>query len=306
MDIKQKRRIFDLERGDFLPFMLILPTLAIVIIVMIIPFVWGLILSFCNYGPGQKITAESFIGLSNYVQMFKDKVFWKSLINTVEFSIGAMAGDLIMGTLIAVLLTRLRSRTVANILRAIFLMPLLISPIIIGLIWRYMYDPASGFLYWILSFFNITVNEFPGISMPSTAMFCVIIAHWWQVVPFVILVVTAGLVSISEDLYEAAYLEGSGPFHSFFHISLPLLKNVYMVILVISGVDTVKVFDIIYALTQGGPANSTMSMSLYAYNKAFIAGDMGYAMAVAIAIMIVSFAIFGIPFVKANIRKSEA
>lgn len=293
---------FSFEHGDLLPILLLLPTLIIIIIVMLIPLIYGLFISLFDYDIGTRLTADKFVGAANYAKLFSDRVVWRSLWNTVLFAVFATAGDLVIGTFIAVLLQKLRP-SVSGPVRAVCMTPLLVSPIIVGLIWRYMYDPTSGLLYWILSFFGIGVKQFPGITSGSTALFSVLVAHWWQITPFVILIVTAGLVSIPGDLYEAAYMDGAGEVYAFFKISLPLLMSVYMVILVISGVDTVKVFDIIYALTQGGPANSTMSLSIYAYKNGFEMYRMGYAMAISVLTMLVSFLLFGVPFMRFNRKK---
>lgn len=301
--LRRKPRWLTLERGDLLPVLLLLPTLVVVLVVLIIPFLYGLFISLFDYSVGAELTMDRFVGLGNYIQMFQDKVVWLSAVNTVAFAVLATAGDLVIGTLIAVLLNRL-SRRAGGILRAICMMPLLVSPIIVGLIWRYMYDPTSGLLYWFLGLFGIGTAQFPGLTSSSTALISVVIAHWWQITPFVILVVTAGLVSISQDQYEAAHIDGAGGITTFFKIALPQLTQTYMVILVVSGVDTIKVFDIIYALTQGGPANSTMSLSIYAYKNAFEMYRMGYAMAISILTMVVAFILFGIPFLRFN-RKEE-
>lgn len=295
---------FSLEKGEFLPVLLLLPTLFIVVVVMIIPLVYGVVISLFDYNVGAKLSSENFTGISNYLRMFHDPVLWKSLKNTLVFSVLAISGDFVIGTLIAVLLLQLRDR-LGRFFRAIFTMPLLISPIIVGLIWRYVYDPTSGILYWILGHFGITVNDFPGITSVSTAMISVVIAHWWQITPFVLIVVTAGLVSIDSSLYEAAEIDGAGGIRKFFSISLPPLKRVYMVIMIISGVDTFKVFDIIFALTQGGPANSTVSISIYAYKTAFETYEMGYAMAMSIFAMLVSLVIFGFPFMRFQKQDNE-
>lgn len=285
--------------------MLMTPTFFIVLVVMIIPFIYGLYVSLFNFDIGAKLSAANFVGLGNYVKLLHDETVWKSLFNTVSFALLATAGDMVIGTVMAVLLLKLTTKF-CGVLRAAYTMPLLVSPIIVGLIWRYMYDPGSGFLYWLLSFFGIGVKQFPGVTAASTALLSVVIAHWWQVTPFVILVVTAGLVSIPKELYEAARIDGAGELRTFFSISLPLLAKVYMVILIISGVDTIKVFDIIYALTQGGPANSTMSLSIYAYKNGFEMYQMGYAMAISILTMAVSFVLFGLPFIRFNRDKEKS
>lgn len=303
MKYKGRSRL-SLEHGDLLPFLLLLPTIVIVLVVLVIPFFYGVVVSLFDYDVGMTLSAENFLGLGNYVAMFGDKVVVKSLWNTVLFAVLGTGGDLVIGTIVAVLLLKLTAKASA-FWRAICMMPLLISPIIVGLIWRFIYDPNSGILYWFLGLFGIGSQQFPGITSGSTALISVVVAHWWQVTPFVILVITAGLLSIPKDLYEAACIDGAGELTTFFRITLPQLSRVYMVILVVSGVDTVKVFDIIYALTQGGPANSTMSLSIYAYKNAFEMGRMGYAMAISILTMVVSFVLFGLPFLRFNKKKEE-
>lgn len=304
MKSKHKPIRLSLEKGDLLPTLLLMPTIFVVLVVLILPLCYGLYLSLFDYRIGGPLNGDTFIGLDNYLALFKDEVLRKSTLNTLYFSIVATAGDLIFGTVIAVLLTRVREK-LSNFLRAVFLIPLLISPLIIGLIWKFIYDPVSGPLYYVLSLFGLGISQVPGLTSDKTAMICVIIAHWWQVIPFVLLVVSAGLVSIPTEVYEAAYLDGATGFTMFFKITLPLLTGIYMVILVISGVDTIKVFDLIYSLTGGGPSNSTMSLSIYAYRTAFKSNDMGYAMAISVFTMLVSFVAFGIPFIRFEKNKDK-
>jgi len=297
----QRRSLFN---RDMLPFVLLMPTVFVVLIVMIIPLFYGIFLSLFDYRIGTELTMDRFVGLDNFIRLFGDRVFIQSLINTVIFAIFATSGTLVIGTLVAVLLLRLKPRLSA-ILRGICAMPLLVSPIITGLIWRYMYDPTFGFVYWILGLFGITIHQFPGITMPSTALMSVIFVHWWQITPFVLLVVSSSLVSIPAERYEAASIDGAGSVRQFFNISLPALKDVYFMILIISGVDTVKVFDVIFALTRGGPANSTISMSVYAHRQAFEMFNMGYAMAISIMVMLTGLVLFGIPFIRYNQKRED-
>jgi len=293
-----------LEKGELLPILLMLPTLLIVFIVMIIPLGYGIVISLFDYNVGSKLDVTAFVGNGNYLKLLHDPVVWTSLKNTLLFSMLAISGDMFIGTVIAVLLLKLKS-SMGKFLRAVFTMPLLISPIIVGLIWRYVYDPNAGILYWFLSLLGISIDDFPGITSVSTALISVVIAHWWQITPFVLIVVTAGLVSIDSSLYEAAEIDGAGEIRRFWNISLPLLKRVYMVIMIISGVDTFKVFDIIFALTQGGPANSTLSVSIYAYKTAFETYRMGYAMAISLLAMMVSIILFAVPYMRFQKQDEE-
>ena len=260
MKNKRSSTRISLEKGDFLPTLLLSPTLFIVLVVMIVPFFYGLYISLYAYKVGGRLDGETFVGLANYLRLFKDETLGKVTWNTLEFALLATSGDLFFGTLIAVLLTKV-SRRRSDVLRAVYLIPLLISPLIVGLIWKFIFDPASGPFYYVLSLVHLGISQVPGLSSEKTAMLCVVVAHWWQVVPFVILVV--------------------------------------------SGVDTIKVFDLIYSLTSGGPSNSTMSLSIYAYRTAFKTNDMGYAMAISLFTMVLTMLLFGIPFIKYNIKRDE-
>ncbi len=291
-------------KGDLLPTLLMLPALCMILFVLIIPLCYGLMLSFFDVGYDVSDLLDKFIGLDHYIRFFQDSTAKKAVINTLIFSFGAIAGDIFFGTVGAVLLLKV-GRRLSKVLRPILTIPLLISPIIVGLIWRYVYD-VKGILYWILSLLGLGIKDFPGVTSASTALLCTIIAHWWQVAPFVIIIITAGLLAIPDEYYEAAFVDGAGGFRSFFHISLPLLADVYMVVLLTSGVDTIKVFDIIYSLTGGGPNNSSVSMSIYAYNQAFEQTNLGYAMALSIIAMILTFIVFGIPFIRHNVRREAA
>jgi multiple sugar transport system permease protein len=298
------RRTFywSLEKGDTLPVLLMVPAIALVGFAMVVPLAYGAFLTLFDYRFGVFNPVESFVGLANYVRFFNDRTALRSVVNTLAFSAGAISGDFVLGTLAAVLLHSL-SRLVSRWLRPIITMPLLVSPIVVGLIWRYIYDP-QGLLYWLLGTVGIPFEAFPGVTSASTALLSIIIAHWWQVVPFIVIVLTAGLVAIPEELYEAAHVEGAGGFTIFRRITLPLLRDVYLVILLISGVDTIKIFDLVFALTGGGPNNSTVSLSIHAYNQGFANGDLSYAMTISMMAMLVTFMVFGLPFIRQNARRA--
>lgn len=289
---------WSLERGDLLPILLMTPAVLLILFVMVAPLGFGLFLSFFDFKFGTFSMADDFVGLQNYVQFVRDATARRSIINTLCFSAGAISLEFVAGTVIALLLVRLPHRAGA-IIRPLITVPLLVSQIVVGLLWRYIYDP-QGLLYWFLGHFGVTIEHFPGVTAASTALLSTVIAHAWQVTPFVVIVLTAGLVSIPTELFEAAHIDGAGEFSIFWRITFPLLADVYMVILLISGVDTIKVFDIIYSLTGGGPNNSTVSISMYAFNQAFMQTHMSYAMTLSVVAMVVTFAVFGIPFIRRN------
>lgn len=297
----RKRFNCSFEKGDLLPVLLILPSTLLITVILVIPLTVGFTLSFFNFRFGSFNPAQDFVGLANYIRFFQDQTALKSVVNTLMFSGGAISGMMVFGTIVALLLFHLPS-IVSRYIRPVITMPLLISPIVIGLIWRYIYDP-QGILYWVLGLVGLSIHEFPGVTGASTALFSTIVVHCWQVIPFVVIVLTAGLVSIPTELYEAAAMDGVGPWMTFWKITFPLLLDVYMVILLVTGVDTIMVFDVIFALTGGGPNNSTISTSIYAFNQAFSLSNFSYAMVISTITMILSFLIFGIPFIRRNLAR---
>ncbi len=279
-----------LKREKLIGYSLIFPALLVIIFVMIVPLVFGLVMSMFQYKMGKE-GFSNFIFLDSYIRFFNDGVALNSVKVTVLFSIGAIVGELALGILAAVLLLRINERFGA-VLRGIFAMPLLISPIIIGLIWRYMYDPTYGLIYYFLGLVKLDAS-FGGLGSTSWALFCIIIADIWQNTPFILLVVTSGLVSIPGELYESGWIDGAGAFKQFYHITLPLLRKIIAVILLIRGGDAFRIFDIIYALTEGGPANSTQSLSIFAFKEGFGNYDMGYGMAASIITMVIMILFLG-------------
>lgn len=286
---------------DVLSFLLVVPALAVIAFVLVIPVFYGIFVSLFDCSFTDLDIRENFIGLQNYIRMFQDETFLMSLRNTLIFAVFALLGDFVLGTLIAVAINSLSKRW-GGIFRAVITIALLVSPIVCGLIFRYFFDTNSGWFYWLS---GLTVEQFPGVAGRITAMFLCVLAHCWQTVPFVVIVLSAGLLTVPQDYYEASSIDGAGTVIQFFRITLPHLTNMYMVAAIISGVDTLKVYDIIYSLTNGGPMNSTISLSLYAYKRAYTHYELGYAMAVSIFTMLLCVLIFGIPFSKYNRFKHE-
>nr|WP_282567992.1 sugar ABC transporter permease [Devosia oryzisoli] len=235
-----------------------------------------------------------FVFLDNYVRFFTDPVALHALFNTLLFTVLSLSLCLAVGVGVAVLLRDMH-RPTANVLRAIYAMPILISPIIVSLIWRYMYDPTYGLVYWLLHLFGL--GGFPGLTSSATALICIVIADVWHTAPFIILVASAGLTVIPEELYEAARIDNANPLQVLFKITLPLLTKVLVVLILIRGTDAFRTFDLIYGLTGGGPANATTSLSIYAYQQAFENNQMGYAMAASIVTLACLVVLFG-PFLR--------
>jgi multiple sugar transport system permease protein len=271
-------------RARYLAIFLIIPAAAVVFVAMIVPLGYALVMSLFDYKLGSE-TSASFIFLENYVRFLQDPLALKSLGITLVFTALALSLELLAGVGMAVLLTSIPEGW-SRILRALYSMPLLISPIIVGLIWRYMYDPTFGLVYYVLSWFGLD-SVFGGLERPGWALFSIVIADVWETTPFILIVASAGLANIPRELYEAARIDGANALNALARITLPLLRRVLLVVIVIRGTDAFRVFDIIYALTGGGPGNSTLSLSIYAFQKGFDQYQMGYAMTISIITMAV-------------------
>jgi ABC-type sugar transport system permease subunit len=287
-------------RRPYLAMFLILPSATVVIFAMLIPLGYGLVMSLFDYKIGSE-TSATFVFLKNYVRFLQDPLAIKSLGITLLFTGLALSLELLLGVGMAVLLKSIPERW-ARILGALYGMPLLVSPIIVGLIWRYLYDPTFGVVYYVLSWFGLD-SVFGGLEKPGWALFSIAIADVWETTPFVLIVAAAGLANIPKELYEAARIDGANAWRSLMQITLPLLKKVLLVVIIIRGTDAFRVFDIIYALTGGGPGNSTLSLSIYAFQKGFDQYEMGYAMTISIMTMAALVLVFA-PLMKKSYGRS--
>jgi multiple sugar transport system permease protein len=287
-------------RRPYLAIFLILPSAAVVIFAMLIPLGYGLVMSLFDYKIGSE-TSATFVFLKNYVRFLQDPLAIKSLGITLVFTGLALSLELLLGVGMAVLLKGIPERW-ARIFGALYAMPLLVSPIIVGLIWRYLYDPTFGVVYYVLSWFGLD-SVFGGLEKPGWALFSIAIADVWETTPFVLIVAAAGLANIPKELYEAARIDGANAWRSLMQITLPLLKKVLLVVIIIRGTDAFRVFDIIYALTGGGPGNSTLSLSIYAFQKGFDQYEMGYAMTISIMTMAALVVVFA-PLMKKSYGRS--
>jgi multiple sugar transport system permease protein len=287
-------------RRPYLAIFLILPSATVVIFAMLIPLGYGLVMSLFDYKIGSE-TSATFVFLKNYVRFLQDPLAIKSLGITLVFTGLALSLELLLGVGMAVLLKSIPERW-ARILGALYAMPLLVSPIIVGLIWRYLYDPTFGVVYYVLSWFGLD-SVFGGLEKPGWALFSIAIADVWETTPFVLIVAAAGLANIPKELYEAARIDGANAWRSLMQITLPLLKKVLLVVIIIRGTDAFRVFDIIYALTGGGPGNSTLSLSIYAFQKGFDQYEMGYAMTISIMTMAALVVVFA-PLMKKSYGRS--
>jgi ABC-type sugar transport system permease subunit len=255
-------------------YLFLFPSLAIFLLYRIVPLVWNLALSFQEWKP---IGPNVFVGLSNYIEMFRSDVFWQSLLNTViYFFIGS---PITIGIAIFVAILVNRPLFGRNAYRAIVFLPYPITPVAIAIIWKWLYDEKVGLINYILRSLGLVEQGIPFLQSFSLALPSVIATSIWQVLGYFVLLLLTGLQSIPEDLYEVAELDGAGFFTQLFRITLPLIRPTIFICFIVGIINSFTLFDMIYVMTKGGPGNATEILITNIYKNAFTFNRMGYAAA---------------------------
>lgn len=261
-----------------------LPLVIFLLAFALFPFIYCLNLGFHSWNMAKPQLGYKFVGVENYLHSLQDPLFISALQNTLKFGMVVIPMELFLGLGIGVLLNReFRGK---GVVRSLLLLPMMTTPIVISLIWVYMYHAEVGIINYLLGFLGISKRSYLG--QRSTALWAVGVVDIWQWTPFVMLILMAGLAGIPETLYEAANVDGASNWETFKHITLPLLKVPLSIVLLFRIVDVIRLFDKIYVLTRGGPGNSTEVISFYIYRNAFMFFEMGYASAISIILLIIS------------------
>lgn len=284
---------------SFWPYLLILPAVAIVIAVVFVPVFNAIGMSFQNYDL-RKPNAIGFIGLENYINAFKDPIFIKSLIKTFVWVFFGVGFQFVFGFILALLLnSKFHGRGIA---RAVSLIPWVTPGVLIGLMWRWIYDGNYGVLNDLLMKIGAIDSPIPFLSQTTSSLPSVIVTIVWQGIPFFALMLMAGLQGIPADLYEAADIDGATGLQKLFRITIPSLKNVIFVTTLLRVIWVCNSVDVIFNMTEGGPAYSSQTLSVYVYNKAN-ALNMGYASTMAL-IMTILLSLVAVPYLKQMFKEN--
>ena len=279
-----------------LPYLLILPGVALVLAILY-PFFTGIWWSLTNYDLTLGL-APKFIGLTNYVRNFTGGgEGLHAILITVLYAAGAVIVQTILGFAVALLL--MRDAAYTRVFRALIVLPLLMPPVIATIMWRVMMTP-NGVLNYLLGLVGLPSLNWLGST--SLALPSVVLIDTWIYTPFAILILLAGMQSIPEELFEAARVDGARFRNQLTHIIIPLLRPFFIIVLVFRGIDSLKMFDIIYTATSGGPVNSTMSLHLQAYFDGIRHQEIGSAMSLLVILWIFCY---GLSFVLLR-RRREA
>jgi multiple sugar transport system permease protein len=261
-----------------------LPALAVVAAVIVFPWLFTVYMSAFDWKIG---SVAHFVGLDNYVGLATNQRFLESIVHTFYFTVLAVLFPLLLGTLAALIFHReFRGR---GVLRAIFTMPMMATPVAIALVWTMMFHPQQGVLNYLLTSVGLPPSLWvysPTLVIPSLVM--VEVWHW---TPLVMLIVLGGLAALPTEPYESARLDGATEWQLFRHITLPLIAPFLVLAAVIRTIDAVKAFDTIYVISQGGPGTASETINLYLYLQAFAFYNVGNASAVVVVFFAIILAL---------------
>ncbi|MFN3225547.1 MAG: carbohydrate ABC transporter permease [Hyphomicrobiales bacterium] len=289
------------RRYAMLGVMLIAPTVIVFGSVIVYPLLSAIYLSFFNiFTP----TLEGdFVGVANYFELLQTGAFWNALGNTLIWTVGTLTLQILFGVGMALVLHQ--NIWFRSLARSLILFPYFISTVVAVLVWKWLFND----LYGIMNHFLITLGiiDFPMDylgTMPN-AMISVILVGAWKYFPFVVIAVLARLQTIPDALYEAAKIDGAGPIARFFDVTLPQLRDVLVVIILLRAIWDFKEFDLIFLLTGGGPLSDTQTLPLLVYQEAFALNDMGMASAFAVVMMLIML-VFMIVYIRRTRSEEDA
>jgi len=287
-----------LRRKNFL--LLILPAIIILVGVSVFPFVYCIYNSLHFYDLTKPARGTPWVGATNYSLLIQDARFWHSLKITFYFVAVGVSIELALGYVIASLLNEVKAR---KVLLPLFLIPMIIPPVVVGLIWRLMYDFTLGIINYLLG--SVGFLPQPWLGTASLAMLSIIITDVWEWTPLMGLILLAGLQALPQEPYEAAKIDGAGMWNVLRYITLPMLKPIILVAVLLRTMDAFKWFDTIYIMTSGGPGIATETASLYSYLIAFNFFNIGKGSAFSI-IMIAIVILFCTFYIRMITAKEHA
>ncbi|GIF47344.1 carbohydrate ABC transporter membrane protein 1 (CUT1 family) [Asanoa ferruginea] len=271
------------RHGRRLGYGMLTPSLVVLAVLIILPLAYSLVLSLFSWKLTDLNLPKPFVGFDNYTRILHDATVGRALVNTVIYVVGAISVELVLGFVVAAALFEMtRGRKLAN---ALILLPMIIAPVVTALLWRYLLDPQFGLVTQLSDAVGLPsgIGWFgsSGLALPS-----LIAVDVWQWTPFVVLVMHAGMLSINEEQFEAARVDGAGHLRILRSIVLPAIVPQILLILLFRTMDTYRIFDTVFVLTKGGPGLSTETIGLYTYRTGFSYFDMGYAMALSVFILL--------------------
>ena len=253
----------------------ILPAMIVVMAVIVFPWAYTIWMSLHEWKVGQ---APTFVGFANYLRLPTDARFVESVWHTLVYTVLSVVLPVALGTLAAVVFNN--RFPLRGFIRGLFILPMMATPVAIALVWTMMFHPQLGILNYLLSLVGLPPSLW--VFHPATVIPSLVLVETWQWTPLVMLIVLGGLSALPSEPYESAQIDGATPWQTFRHISLPMIMPFLFIAAMIRMIDAVKSFDIIFAITQGGPGSASETINLYLYSVAFVYYDVGYASAIVV------------------------
>jgi multiple sugar transport system permease protein len=264
----------------------LLPTVLILGVLLVFPIGYTLYFSVHEWFAASQ-SPPKFVGLQNYVDMTRDPLFLRAVLRTVVYTGLAVGCELLIGVGMALAFSRpFLGRGIA---RTVFILPMVATPVAVGLVWLLMFDPVSGVFNYLLSLVGLPPSVWVGD--PQTALLSLVLVDIWQWTPLVMLIALSGLATLPQEPFEAALIDGASVLQRFWHLTLPMLRPYIVVAALFRSVDALKSFDTIYVITRGGPAHSSETLNLYIYNQAFEYLHVGYSSALVVVFFCLVFAV---------------
>jgi multiple sugar transport system permease protein len=262
---------------DFTPryWLFSLPAVLIIAGVIVFPWLFTLYMSVQDWKIGG---GQEFVGLRNFAELIGDARFLESMWHTLYFTVLAVVLPIVFGTAAALVFHR--EFPLRGLLRTIFVMPMMATPVAVALVWTMMFHPQLGVLNYLLSLVGIAPQAW--VYSPGTVIPTLVLVEVWHWTPLVMLIVLGGLAGLPREPYESALIDGASDWHMFRHITLPLVWPFIMVAIVIRTIDALKAFDTIFVITQGGPGTASETLNIFLYLQAFQFYKIGYASAVVV------------------------
>lgn len=281
-DRTQPSNVLAAKKRAAFPYLLWLPTLALLLFVVIYPMFYLLRSSLYRVNP-MNLTPAVFTGASNFVSALSAPEMHAVYVRTLVFVVCALGLEFAIGTSLALLVWR-HITFGQGLFKVLFIIPMLMTPVAIGMVWRWILDPSRGIVNYFLGLVGVSGPSWLGD--PTAAMVAVIVAEVWQWTPFIFLGVLAGLSALPNEPLEAARVDGASEWQTFRYVTLPLLAPVFSVVFIFRFIDVFKAFDIIYVLTEGGPGQATTILPWRIYQEAFRYFNTGYASALSWILLI--------------------
>ena len=270
-------------------FVFLAPSIIFILLMIVAPLAYNFALSFTDWTMSVN-KAPNFIGLANYIEVFKEPRFISSVGHTLVFSLIAIALESVLGIALAVLINRkFHGR---RIVQALMLLPVVATPVALGMAWKLILEPSIGFANVVVTALGFEARKFLATTS-FESMLVLILIDVWEWTPLIMLMVYAGLNTIPQDPYESALIDGANRWQTFTQITLPLASSSILIAVLMRLIDVVKTFDIIYATTQGGPNFATENINIYAYLNMFAYYEFGKAAAISVLFFIVVMGIGG-------------